>query len=281
MELAPAQAMAESDRAVLRRAVRDLEHRSLATRLSGVLGRQVARIGSLLPAQWAAVVDDATEKAIRVGLAAAIRSVRSGRSPEHNLWHKAAATLSGAAGGAFGLASLPIELPFSTLLMLRSIAAIAKAEGEDISSPETIFACMQVFAFAGESSEERAGMESRGLRESGYFAVRAVLAKSVTEAARYVLERGLAEEAAPVILRVVSQIATRFGVVVSQKLAAQSVPIIGAAGGAAVNYAFIDHFQTVARGHFTVRRLERIYGADVVRAEYDAVLGEMAPTAAA
>lgn len=76
------------------------------------------------------------------------------------------------------------------------------------------------------------------------------------------------------ILRLVSQVATRFGVVVSQKIAAQAVPLVGAAGGGAVNYAFIDHFQTIAQGHFTVRRLERIYGADVVRAEYDRLLSE-------
>ena len=40
-------------------------------------------------------------------------------------------------------------------------------------------------------------------------------------------------------------------------------------GGAAVNYAFIEHFQEVARGHFTVRRLERSYGKTVVRTEYE------------
>ena len=51
---------------------------------------------------------------------------------------------------------------------------------------------------------------------------------------------------------------------------------LGAAGGAAINYAFIDHFQVLARGHFTVRRLERIYGPDVVRAEYDAARRETA-----
>jgi hypothetical protein len=36
-----------------------------------------------------------------------------------------------------------------------------------------------------------------------------------------------------------------------------------------VNYAFIEHFQEVARGHFTVRRLERVYGKDHVRTEYE------------
>ena len=41
---------------------------------------------------------------------------------------------SGAAGGAFGLATLPLELPVSTVIMLRSIADIAISEGEDLSS---------------------------------------------------------------------------------------------------------------------------------------------------
>jgi hypothetical protein len=47
-------------------------------------------------------------------------------------------------------------------------------------------------------------------------------------------------------------------------VAAQTIPVIGALGGAAINYAFIDHFQSVARGHFTVRRLERKYGKDLI-----------------
>ena len=44
----------------------------------------------------------------------------------------------------------------------------------------------------------------------------------------------------------------------------------------AVNLAFIEHFQDVARGHFTVRRLERVYGADLVRAEYHRLKCELA-----
>ena len=74
-------------------------------------------------------------------------------------------------------------------------------------------------------------------------------------------------------MRLIAQIASRFGVVVTQKLAAQAVPVIGALGGAAVNYAFIDHFQEIARAHFTVRRLERRYGKDTVRAAYERISG--------
>jgi hypothetical protein len=58
---------------------------------------------------------------------------------------------------------------------------------------------------------------------------------------------------------------------VTQKVAAQALPVVGALGGAAVNYAFIEHFQDVARGHFSVRWLERLYGKDKIRAEYDQI----------
>lgn len=105
--------------------------------------------------------------------------------------------------------------------------------------------------------------------ESGYFAVRGLLAKSVAEAARFIAERGVLAEGAPVVVRLIALIASRFGVVVTQKLAAQALPVIGALGGAVVNYAFIDHFQEIGRAHFVVRKLERHYGKDSVRAAYE------------
>jgi hypothetical protein len=82
-----------------------------------------------------------------------------------------------------------------------------------------------------------------------------------------------------VLVRLIAQIASRFGVVVTQKLVVQAVPVIGALGGAAVNYAFIDHFQEVARSHFVVRKLERRYGKDIVRAAYERLSSAM-PAAA-
>jgi hypothetical protein len=254
--------LSAEDRAILRDAVERLEHTNLAHRLSMALGQHIGHMAKLVPAQISNAVDKAAETAIRAALRVAVRSLKVESRRQRRGIHKAAVIASGAAGGAFGLVSLPLELPFSTIVMLRSIAAIAQAEGEDLASPETAFACLQVFAFG-------AAREAQPLSESSYFAVRGLLAKSVSEAARFVVERGISEESAPVILKLVSQIAARFGVIVSQKLAAQTVPLIGAAGGAAINYAFIDHFQSIARGHFAVRRLERIYGAELVRREYE------------
>ena len=103
-----------------------------------------------------------------------------------------------------------------------------------------------------------------------------MLAKTITEAARFIADRGVME-GGPLLVRFITQVASRFGVVVSQKIAAQAMPVVGALGGAAVNYAFIEHFQDVARGHFTVRRLERIYGKERIKSEYERLTREEAP----
>ena len=73
----------------------------------------------------------------------------------------------------------------------------------------------------------------------------------------------------PVLLRLINQLALRFEINVTEKLAAQAIPVLGAVGGAAINTMFIDHFQDMAHGHFIIRRLERGYSAEFIRGEYD------------
>jgi hypothetical protein len=146
--------------------------------------------------------------------------------------------------------------------MLRSIADIARSEGEDVGAVETKIGCLQVFALGGKSGRDDAS-------EVGYFAIRSALAKQVSEAVRYITQRGLAEEGAPAIIRLITVISSRFGVTVTEKVAAQAVPLVGAAGGLLVNSVFMDHFQNMARGHFIVRRLERAYGIDTVERHYN------------
>jgi hypothetical protein len=55
----------------------------------------------------------------------------------------------------------------------------------------------------------------------------------------------------------------------TQKMAAVAVPVIGAASAATINVVFMDHFQEMARGHFVVRRLERKYGKEYIKAQYE------------
>jgi hypothetical protein len=85
------------------------------------------------------------------------------------------------------------------------------------------------------------------------------------------LARDLASGASPTLVRLVAEIAKRFNIVVSQKLMAQAVPAIGAAGGALVNVAFNAHFDRVARYHFGIRALERKYGQERVQATYQEI----------
>jgi hypothetical protein len=72
----------------------------------------------------------------------------------------------------------------------------------------------------------------------------------------------------PGAVEFVRAIAMRFGLVIQDKAAARMIPVAGAVSGAVLNLLFMKHFQDVARGHFIIRRLERKYGADVIRKIY-------------
>src|ERR1700716_3599293 len=160
----------------LRRAVKSLEHPSLAVRLTNLVGKPVELIGYALPAFASKAIASATTKGLEAALKAALRALPPSPRTGSELLHRALATASGAAGGTFGLAALPVELPVSTVIMMRSIADIAQNEGEDLSDPESVLSCVEVFALGG-------GAGSADASESGYFAIRGMLAKTVTEAA--------------------------------------------------------------------------------------------------
>jgi len=102
----------------------------------------------------------------------------------------------------------------------------------------------------------------------GYFAARALMTRLTGNATAYVVERGAAELSGVMVNSLVAEIVSRFGIVVSDRLAASALPVMGAVGGATVNVIFMNHFQQVAQGHFTVRRLEREYGPETVRLHY-------------
>jgi hypothetical protein len=260
--------MNDDDLETLRTAVGLLENASLAARLTNIVGKPIELIGAALPEGASNAIAAATTKGLNAALKVALRTMENRPEAASDLLHKALATASGAIGGSLGLVTAPLEIPISTIIMLRSIADIARSEGENLADPDAALSCVQVFALGARSASGDAA-------ESGYFVVRGMLAKSITEAARFITERGIIEEGAPILVRFIAQVASRFGVVVTQKLAAQTLPVVGALGGAAVNYAFIDHFQDVARGHFAIRRLERAYGKEPVRAQYERLRAQL------
>jgi len=263
--------MDKSDTDALRSAVQVLEHPSLTAHIADVIGTPVALLRKL-PAGASQAITQATTKSLDGALKVALLTIRGGSQESSQILHKALVVASGATGGALGAVSLPIELPISTIIILRSILDIARSEGEDLADPEASLSCLQVFALGGRTSTDDAA-------ESGYFAVRAGLTTAVATAAHFIAEGGIVKESSPALVRLIALIASRFGLVVSQKVAAQAVPVVGALGGAAINYLFMDHFQSVARGHFTVRRLERKYGKDIVAEAYERLQQEFGASA--
>lgn len=246
----------------LQRAFLVLENPRFAARLADYAGQPVKRVLRMLPEAANAQLNGVVESAILRCLRLAIDSIEptSKRRPEA-LVPTVLVGLSGGLSGLFGAAALPLELPVTTTIMLRAIAEIARYAGEDLSTLEARLACVEVFALGSRGSDNRVDV--------GYFASRVLLSKLAGDASAFLLERGVAGASAPAVNRLVVEIASRFGIVISERVAAGAVPVLGALGGATVNVIFMNHFQRIARGHFTVRRLERQYGADVVRRYYE------------
>ncbi len=251
------------DYADLQAAAAKLEARSFAMTIAAKVGMPVEALLRRLPgrahASIGAAVNKSLAQCLRVALSMGKTNAASARSKRT---HTAATAVTGALGGFFGLPGLAVELPVTTTVMLHSIAEIARSQGEDLSRPESALACVEVFALAPE------GVPGEML-ESAYYATRAALAQATRDAALYVAQKGLTKETAPALVSFVARIAARFGLEVSEKTAAQLIPVAGAAGGLCLNVLFTDHFQRLAEGHFTVRRLERKYGSETVRQEYE------------
>lgn len=267
--------LSEKDLAVLTAAVSRLERTSLAAQLAAVVGMPVEKLLGWLPDSIQSQIEHLTEDALTHALSVARKTLdeETGKVPR-NLTHKVAVTLSGVTGGLFGAPALFAELPVTTLIILRSIADIARSKGENLSDPEVQLACLEVFALGSNTNQDAADIASAGAKReqsyirSSYFVSRAALAQQVTAAAE-ILTKGTTSTGSSALTRLISKIASRFGVSVSEKVAAQAIPVVGAIGGGLINALFMDHFQNVAEAHFNVRKLERVYGTEVVRQEYE------------
>ncbi|MGX7005447.1 EcsC family protein [Caballeronia sp. KNU42] len=264
--------LSQEDLASLRRAKEALESPSLTMKLASLVGSPIEKLMAKMPTVAQEKIDDATQAALKKCLQLALRTLSKSTidgvvlPPEkpHNLMHKLAVATTGAAGGAFGLFALPVELPVTTTLMFRSICDIARSEGEDVHLIETQLQCLMVLGMGGPSSSDDNA-------DIGYFIVRGTLAQSVSKATSEIASKGLSGHGSTALLKFLQTVASRFSVQVSEQVAAKSIPAIGAVLGAMVNTVFMDHFQQMAHGHFTVRRLERQYGQLAVERAFQTI----------
>lgn len=266
----------------LKNAVALLEAPSLAIQIASTIGKPIEWAIDKLPKSAATSIQRAVHTALDKSVSAALFTMNGAKADKSsNKMHMSLAAFSGAAGGFFGLAGAFLELPFSTTIMMRSVADIARSEEFDIPDPLVKIECIQVFAMGGSSDADDAA-------ESAYYALRnamTLVAKEVgVQLTDVAVKQAAAAAAAAVkknhnfiispkdtgkfLARLIEAVANRFGIQVTEKMAAQAVPIVGAISGAAINSLFINHFQNMARGHFTVLRLERRYGSEIVSKQY-------------
>lgn len=253
--------MKVADKESLESAVALLESPSLGIQVASYLGKPIERLAGVTPEAMQDLVAQCLNKALRI----AISTMKNKPgSPAWTKAHKALSAFSGGLGGALGLASLPVELPVSTTIMLRSIADIARAEGEKLLDPETQMACLIVFSLGGNTAGDDTADE-------GYWSTRAAMTKAVANLGHYLEKKGYEEPLRKAIENLIKNISVKYASRISEKAAAMAMPAIGAAGGAVINLMYTSHYQNMALGHFTVRRLEREYDSETVQSEYEKI----------
>ena len=200
----------------------------LGINVLNLIGGRAENLIERLPSVVRRNLESATVKA----LAQAMKAAHSSRAvvPDQKSWlNQAVSAAMGAAGGAGGLPTAMAELPVTTTLLLRVIEGVAVEYGFDPNAENVQFDCVQVFSAAGPLSGDDGS-------DLGFLSARVALSGRAMQA-------------------VIAKVAPRLAVVMGQKLAAQAVPILGAAAGAATNYAYTSYYQDMAHVHFGLRKL--------------------------
>ncbi len=198
-----------------------------------LIGGQAENLLERLPDRTKDQLETATRRALETALSAASLSHRV--VPTRQSWlDRALATGMGAVGGAGGLPSALVELPVTTSVLLRSIQGVALEHGFDPQSADIRKECIMVFATAGPLAEDDGA-------DLAFLSARMTLTGATVHG-------------------IISRVAPRLATVLGQKLAAQTIPVIGAAAGAATNYAYISYYQEMAKVHFGLLRLSRDTG---------------------
>ncbi|MFE3837665.1 EcsC family protein [Pseudogemmobacter sonorensis] len=203
---------------------------STLNRFGGKLEAQIA----VLPDALRRRIESATEQALSAAYGAARRGARHLPAQDRK-GTLAAAMAAGAAGGAGGIATALAELPFTVTILLHAIRREAEAAGFDPDDPWIRAECLRCFS-AGSPAAADDGIDT------SFFSARLTLT-------------------GPAVQRLIATVAPRLSAALGQKLAAQAVPVLGAASGAALNAAFLRYYRETAAIRFALLRLAQEHGA--------------------
>lgn len=150
--------------------------------------------------------------------------------PDQSDWlNTVVGTAMGAVGGVGGLPSALAELPVTTTLMLRIIEGVAVEYGFDPMVKSVRLECLHVFSSAGPFEHDDGS-------DIAFLSTRLMFTGEVVQT-------------------VIARVAPRLSTVMGQKLAAQTVPVLGAVAGAATNFAYSNYYTDMAHVHFGMHRL--------------------------
>ena len=211
--------------------------------LSGLAGQLLSRSMQTIASapQASAAVQSVAEFALRRAFDVAILGLQQQGEPDRSRrLSRPLVILSGAVGGFIGLPGFLPDATVTSLAIMREIARVAQEEGEDLSFEQTRASCLEVFALTP-------GFDGQTKTELNYFSARLIM------------------QGRPLAV-LFTEVASRYGLSLSQKFMLQAMPVLGAVGGASLNSAVRHHYRSRATAHFTIRRLERTYGSASVQA---------------
>lgn len=217
------------------------------------VGGQVDDTLRLLPEGARAQIDTAARSALRrsYDVAHTSRQGRLAGAVTTDAGHKALATISGALGGLGGLPTALAELPIATTMIFRAVQGVAAQYGEDPQDDETRLQCLAVFGAGGPIADDDS-------IDTAFIGARLSLSGAALNT-------------------LIGRVAPRFAAVLSQKLASQAVPVLGAAAGAGTNYAFTQYYVEMAHVHFGLRQLARDHDEKAVLDIFHASLASPKP----
>ncbi|WP_415921182.1 EcsC family protein [Tateyamaria sp. SN6-1] len=218
----------DPDTEILRLAQRHDAAGGFGIQLLNILGAQVDGLIDRLPRDVQDQLGQATQMALVQALSVASRS--RDLVPDQAPWmNRVVSSAMGAAGGFGGLPTALAELPLTTAMLLRVIEGVAVEHGFDPKADSVRFDCVQVFSAAGPLAHDDGA-------DFGFMSARTALSGAALQA-------------------LITRVAPRLAAAMGQKLAAQTVPVLGAAAGAATNYAYVNYYTDIAHVHFGLRRL--------------------------
>jgi len=216
-------------------AVRHRRAGNVGIQVLNMVGGQAESLLARLPDGVRARLGETTEQALQFSMQAAHRS-RGVLTETPGWWSRALTTAMGGLGGLGGLPTALAELPVTTTVLLRAIQDVAVEHGFDPDEAGVQYDCIQVFAAAGPLDHDDGS-------DLAFLSTRITVT-------------------GPALKALIARVAPRLSVVLGQKLAAQTVPVLGAAAGAATNYAYTSYYQQMAHVHFGLRRLAIEAGRD-------------------